>query len=78
MSYFRGVLIGLVAVLLGCLVWLFGMMLWSGVGPQHAAGPVSFSPLGLAQHTAHSLGFWAFLVVLFVAGFAPFAFARKK
>ena len=32
---------------------------------QGGAATVSFSPLGLAYHVAHSLGFWVSIIVLF-------------
>jgi hypothetical protein len=77
MIYFKGVLIGFGTVLLGCLIAPIVLMIWAGWN-SHGGTTVSFSPMGLANHLAHSLGFWAFIIVLFTAGFVPSAFFAKR
>src|SRR5947209_5628691 len=67
MMYFKSVLVGLGTVLSGCVVTPIAMMIWWTWKSNAAnkAGPgemqvVSFSPMGLENHLAHSLGFWVF------------------
>ncbi len=78
MIYFKGVLIGFGTVLLGCLVAPIALMMWSGWKSQGGPSAVSFSPMGLAHHLAHSVGFWVFIIVLFTVGFMPFVSSRKS
>ena len=78
MIYFKGVLIGVGTVLLGCLVAPIALMIWASWKSQVGATTVSFSPMGLAHHLAHSLGFWVFIIVLFTAGFVPSVFFPKR
>jgi hypothetical protein len=78
MIYFKGVLIGVGTVLLGCLVTPIALMIWASWKSQGGAATVSFSPMGLVYHLAHSLGFWIFIIVLFTAGFVTSAFLRKR
>ena len=78
MIYFKGVLIGFGIVLLGCLVTSIALILWASWKSQGGAATVSFSPMGLVNHLAHSLGFWAFTVVLFTAGFVTSVFFPKR
>jgi hypothetical protein len=78
MIHFNGVLIGFCTVLLGCLVTPIALMIWASSKSQGEAATVSFSPMGLAQHLAHSLGFWLFIVVLFTASFVTSVFFSKK
>jgi hypothetical protein len=74
MIYFKGELIGLGTALLGTPIALMIWAIWKSQG-----GPtVSFSPMGLAHHLAHSLVFWVFIVVLFTAGFVPSIFVLKR
>ena len=77
MVYFKGVLIGFGTVLLGCLVAPIAMMVWASAN-SHGGTTVSFSPMGLANHAAHSLGFWVFIIVLFTTGFVPSVFFAKR
>jgi hypothetical protein len=78
MIYFKGVLIGFGTVLLGCLVTPIALMIWASWKPQGGAATVSFSPMGLANHLAHSLGFWVFIIVLFTAGFVSSVLFPKR
>jgi hypothetical protein len=78
MIYVKAVLIGFGAVLLGCLVTPIALTIWASWKSQGGAATVSFSPMGLANHLAHSLGFWAFIIVLFIAGFVPSVVFRKR
>jgi hypothetical protein len=74
MIYFKGVLIGFGTVLLGTPV---ALLVWAVSNSQRRT-TVSFSPMGLASHLEHSLGFWVLIVVLFTAGFALSAFFPKR
>ena len=76
MIYFKSVLIGLGAVLLGCVVTPIAMTMW--ISWKSGVDTVSFSPMGLANHLAHSLGFWVFIVALFSAGFLPSVHFLKR
>jgi len=78
MIYFKGVLIGFGTVLLGCLVTPIALMIWAGRKSQSGAATVSFSPMGLVNHFAHSVSFWIFIIVLFTAGFVPSVFFPKR
>jgi hypothetical protein len=78
MIYFKGVLIGFGTVLLGCLVTPVALMIWTSWKSHGEAATVSFSPMGLANHLAHSLGFWILIILLFAAGFVPSVFIRKR
>ena len=78
MIYFKGMLIGFCTVLSGCLIAPIAMLLWLGSKSQGGTANVSYSPLGLAHHLTHSLGFWVFVVVLFAAGFVPSVFFTKR
>ena len=78
MTHFKGVLIGFCTVLLGCLVAPIALMIWASTKSQGEGATVSFSLMGLAQHLAHSLGFWLFIVVLFTAGFVTSVFFSRK
>lgn len=75
MTCFKGVLIGLGAVLLGTPIALIVWTIWQS---RAAATTVSFTPLGLANHLAHSSGFWVLIIVLFTAGFVPSVFSLKR
>lgn len=78
MIYFKGVLIGLGSVLLGCLAAPVALMIWAGRNSAAGGTTVSFSRMGLANHLSHSLGFWIFIIVLFTAGFVPTVFLRRR
>jgi hypothetical protein len=78
MIYFKGVLIGFGTVLLGCLVAPVALMMWASWKSAGGGTTVSFSPLGLTNHLAHSLGFWVFIMVLFTVGFIPSVFWSKR
>lgn len=78
MICFKGLLIGFGAVLLGCLVTPIALAIWAGWKSQGGAAVVSFSPMGLASHLAHSSGFWIFIIVLFSAGFVLSIFFPKR
>jgi hypothetical protein len=70
------VLIGFGTVLLGTPITL---MIWAIWRPfQGGAATVSFSPMGLASHLAHSLSFWVLITVLFTAGFVLSVFFPKR
>ncbi len=75
MIYIRGLLIGFGTVLLGTPIALIISAIRKSRG---GAATVSFSPMGLASHLAHSLGFWVLIIVLFAAGFVPFVFSRTS
>ena len=75
MTYFKGVLIGFGSVLLGTPIALVVWVIWKSL---RGAAKVSFSPLGLANHLANSLGFWVLVFALFTAGFVPPVLFRKK
>ncbi len=74
MIYFKSVLIGFGAVLFGTPV---ALMIWAILNSKRGT-TVSFSPMGLASHLEHSVGFWAFFIVLFTAGFVLSVFFPKK
>jgi hypothetical protein len=78
MIYVKGVLIGFGIVLLGCLVTPIALIIWASWKSQGGGATVSFSPMGLVNHLAHSLGFWILIVVLFTAGFVPSVFFPKR
>ena len=78
MIYFKSMLVGFGTVLLGCLVAAIAMMFWAAWKSHGGAATVSFTPMGLAYHLAHSSGFWVFIVVLFTAGFVPSVFFSKR
>jgi hypothetical protein len=78
MIYFKGVLIGIGTVLLGCLVAPIAWMIWAIRKSQDGAATISYSPMGLGSHLAHSLGFWVFIIALFAAGFVPSVFFPKR
>jgi len=78
MKYFKGVLIGFGTVLLGSLITAVIWIFWAGWKAQGGSAMVSFSPAGLSNHLAHSLGFWIFLIALFVAGFVPSVLSSKR
>ena len=75
MIYFKGVLFGFGTALFGMPV---ALMIWAIWKSQGGAATVSFSPMGLAIHLAHSLGFWVLAIVLFTAGFVPSVFFLKR
>ena len=52
MIYFKSVLIGLGAVLLGCVLTPIAMTMW--ISWKSGVDTVSFSPMGLENHLAHS------------------------
>jgi hypothetical protein len=78
MIYFKGVLIGFGTVLLGCLVAPIGLMIWAIWKAQSATTTTNYSLMGLAHHLSHSMGFWIFIFVLFLAGFLPAVFFPKR
>jgi hypothetical protein len=78
MIYFKGVLIGIGAVLLGCLVAPVAWMIWAAGRSQDGAATISYSPMGLGEHLTHSPGFWVFIIALFATGFVPSVFFRKR
>ena len=78
MIYFKNVLVGFGTVLLGCLVAPIALMIWASWKSSGGGTTVSFSLMGLANHLAHSLGSWVFIVVLFTAGFVPSVFFAKR
>lgn len=78
MIYFKGVLIGLGSVLLGCLAAPIALTIWASRKSAGGGTTVSFSPMGLAYHLGHSPGFWIFILVLFTAGFVPSVFLSKR
>ena len=75
MIYLKGVLIGFGSMLLGAPI---ALMIWAIWKSQRGAVTVSFSPLGLANHLASSVGFWGLIIVLFTAGFVPSTFFKKR
>ncbi len=77
MIYVKGVLAGFAAVLLGCLVTPIGLMIRAG-WKANGAATISFSPMGLANHLAHSMAFRAFILVLSFAGFVSSLFFSKR
>jgi hypothetical protein len=78
MKYFKGVLIGFGTVLLGSLITALAWIIWASWKAQSGPATVSFSPAGLSDHLAHSLGFWIILIALFVAGFVPSVLSSKR
>ena len=75
MIYLKGVFIGLCTVLLGMPI---ALIVWSIVRFKPAASTISFSPLGLTNHLAHSFGIWVLMLALFTAGFVPFVFLKRR
>jgi hypothetical protein len=75
MIYFKGMMFGFGSVLLGTPI---AFMIWAIWKSQGGAATVSFSPTGLANHLAHSFGFWVLTIALFTAGFVPSVFLPKK
>jgi len=78
MIYFKGVLIGLGSVLLGCLAAPVALMFWARWRSPGVGTTVSFSQMGLANHLAYSQGFWILVLVLFAAGFVPSVLLPKR
>jgi hypothetical protein len=78
MKYFKGMLIGFATVLVGSLITALAWIIWASWKAQGGSATVSFSPTGLSDHLAHSLGFWIFLIALFVAGFVPSVLSSKR
>lgn len=78
MIYFKGVLIGIGTVLLGCLVAPVAWMIWAARRSQDEGATISYSPMGLENHLTHSPAFWVFIIALFAAGFVPSVFFRKR
>ena len=78
MIYFKGMLLGFGALLLGCLVTPIALMIWAGWKTPGGAATVSFSPMGLVSHLGHSLGFWIFIVVLVSAVFVLSVYFQKR
>lgn len=90
MINFKGVVIGLATVVLGCIVTpIVGMLWWSGkatIAANQAAPPgsgevvtVSFSPMGLIHHFGLPRPwFLLFLIALFFAGYSIFAYLQKR
>ena len=74
MTYFKRVLIGFGTVLLSTPI---ALMIWAIPRSQGGEATVSFSTMGLANHLAHSLGFWFLIIVLFTAGFVPSDSSRR-
>ncbi len=74
MIYLKSALIGLGTVLLGCVVVPIAMLIWASWKTESEGITIGFSPMLLA----HSVGFWAFIIVLFTAGFVPSIFFLKK
>jgi hypothetical protein len=75
MIYFKSLLVGLCAVLLGCVLAPIAMLVWASWVSQSGDGAtVSFSPMGLL----HSLSFWIFIILLFLAGFVSSVFFLKR
>lgn len=74
MTYLKAALIGLGTVLLGCVVAPIAMLIWVSWKTESGGITVGFSPIALV----HSVGFWAFIIVLFTAGFIPSIFFLKK
>lgn len=62
-------------VLVGSPIALIAWAIWRSRG---GGGTVSFSPMGLANHLAHSLGFWILIIALFAGGFVPSVFLAKR
>jgi hypothetical protein len=67
-TYFKSVLIGLGTVLVGCVLAPIALVIWGtwmtrkrGIGAES----IGFSPIQIM----HSMDFWAFIIVLFTAGF---------
>ena len=75
MTYFKGVLIGFATVLVGTPFALIAWAIWRSRG---GGGTVSFSPMGLTNHLAHSPGFWILIIVLFAAGFVSSVGLQKR
>jgi len=86
MMYLKSVLVGFGTLLLGCALALVAMMMWwtrrSSTGNKAGPGEtltVSFSPMGLESHMAHSVLFWVFIIGLFSAGFlTSLCFLRRR
>jgi len=75
--YFKSTLFGVIAVLVGCVVAPFvmlirarSMMTKSGIG----AVSIGISPIELM----HTVGFWVFVMVLFSAGFLLSVFLMRR
>lgn len=78
MIYLKGVLIGFGTALLGCLVAPVALLVWAVWKSPGGGTTVSFSPMGLTQHLADSLDFWAFIIALLIVGFVPSVVFSKK
>lgn len=74
MIYFKSALIGLGAVLLGCMAAPIAMLIWMSWKTQSGPITIGFSPTALV----HSVGFWAFIIVLFITGFVPSLFFLRR
>jgi hypothetical protein len=74
MIYFKRALIGLGTVLLGCVVAPIAMLIWASWTTETEEITIGFSPMAIV----HTMGFWAFIIVLFAAGFVPSIFFLSK
>ncbi len=79
MTYLKAVFIGFGTVLSGCLVAPIVMVIWTVSRASESNGAtISYSPMGLERHLAHSLTFWAFILVLFAVGFISSVYLSKR
>jgi hypothetical protein len=74
MIYFKSALIGIGTVLLGCVATPIAMLIWASWKTESGIMTVGFSPMALV----HSVGFWAFIILLFAAGFIPSVFFLRR
>ena len=74
MIYFKSALIGIGTVLLGCAVAPIAMLIWASWKTESGPITVGFSPMV----TVHSVVFWAFVILLFAAGFLPSVFFLRR
>ncbi len=64
MTYLKAVFIGSGTVLLGVPI---SFLIWAMWKSKSGAATVSYSPMGLTNHLAHSPGFWCLVIALFTA-----------
>jgi hypothetical protein len=74
MIYFKSVLIGFGTVVLGFVIALIALAIWAARKTGIGGMTFGFSPID----AAHSVGFWAFILVLFIVGFVPSLLFLKR
>jgi hypothetical protein len=72
--YFKSALIGFATVVFGCVITLIVLVIWASRKTDIGDVSIGFSPID----AAHSVGFWAFIILLFAVGFISSLLLLKK